>query len=269
MKIWELDSDRNNGYESLVLANRKEDYPLYIKGQFNGKPIENWGNIEFKTHQKGKHSDIPDFSSGMPVFSIKTVDAVKDLVEGHVQILPIIHEQHELYMINVNNVVDAIDYDNAVVDHYDNGIFRKFIKYAFVEDRLIGQHIFKIPEQPLIKVFVSDLFRERCLSVNLKGFRFIELWDSEKEGSTESSSPVVHGFAENPSFSMSYADAAQLLLSGKAIASGKWKLQKDKTGNILLGELLHDGEYHWIDPVYYPPIFHELKWQEVEHSDIS
>lgn len=39
-------------------------------------------------------------------------------------------------------------------------------------------------------------------------------------------------------------------------------------GNILLGELLDDGEYHWIDPVYYPPIFHELKWQEVEHSDI-
>ena len=44
MKIWELDSERNGGYETLVLANRKEDFTLYFKGHFNGKSIENWGN---------------------------------------------------------------------------------------------------------------------------------------------------------------------------------------------------------------------------------
>jgi hypothetical protein len=41
MKIWELESERNGGYETLVLANRKEDFTLYFKGHFNGKSIEN------------------------------------------------------------------------------------------------------------------------------------------------------------------------------------------------------------------------------------
>jgi hypothetical protein len=267
MKIWELDSDRN-GYETLVMANRDEDYPLYIKGQFNGKPVDNWGNIKFITHVKGKPSDIPDFSSGKPVLSRKAVDAVKDLLEGHAQILPIVHEHHELYIINVHRVIDAIDYDHAGIDRFDNGIFRNIIKYDFVEDKLLDQHILKIPELQLIKVFVSDLFRDRCLSAGLKGFKFIEVWDSEESGLPESAPSVVHGIAVNAASSMPYTDAAELLLNGKAIASGKWKLQKDKTGNIVLGELLEDGEYYWIDPVYYPPIFHELKWQEVEQSNI-
>lgn len=158
------------------------------------------------------------------MFSRKTVDLVEDLLEGHAQILPINHVQHELYIINVHHVLDAIDYQYAVVDLYDDGTFRKFCEYAFLEDKLIDQHIFKIPEQPLIKVFVSDLFRERCLSANLKGFTFIEIWDSEKESTTKNSDLVVYGITDIPAISVGYADAAQLLLNGKAIASGKWKL---------------------------------------------
>jgi hypothetical protein len=270
MKIWELDSDRNGGYETIVMANRKVDFPKYIKGQFNGNPIEYWGDIKFLTHHKGKPSDIPDFSSGKPVFSRKALDALEGLLDGSAQILPIIHDQHELYMINVLQVLDAIDYEHSIIDRFENGTFRNIIDYAFWENKLIGQHIFKLPELRLIRVFVSDLFRERCLSAGLHGFKFIEVWDSENSRSTESTPAAVRGIEDNAVSSMPYADAVQLLLNGKAIASGKWKLQKDNTGNILLGELLEeDGEYNWIDPVYYPPIFHELKWQKVESSVLS
>lgn len=132
---------------------------------------------------------------------------------------------------------------------------------SFEKNKVINYHIFKIPEQPTIRVFVSDVFRQRISEAKLKGFNFIEVWDSEEKDKETKEIPLIVGH-------IPYVDATKLVLNGKAIASGKWKVQKDKTGNILIGELLDDGKYHWIDPVYYPPIFHDMLWLEVELSDI-
>jgi len=51
------------------------------------------------------------------------------------------------------------------------------------------------------------------------------------------------------------------------MASGKWKLQTDDKGTVLLGTLEDDLKYHWIDPIYIPSVLLDCKWHEVERSE--
>ncbi|MGG6311074.1 hypothetical protein [Paenibacillus macerans] len=60
MRIWELDSNRS-GFETVVFANREVDFPQYFKGKFNGFKIEEWGDIEVKTHKKASIATLPIF----------------------------------------------------------------------------------------------------------------------------------------------------------------------------------------------------------------
>nr|WP_159036303.1 hypothetical protein [Clostridium botulinum] len=45
----------------------------------------------------------------------------------------------------------------------------------------MNEHIFKVCEYSKIFVFVSDEFKNLVESSGLKGFLFIEVWDSEKD----------------------------------------------------------------------------------------
>ena len=55
----------------------------------------------------------------------------------------------------------------------------RFIKYEFIKERVSGNPIFKIIDEPLKRPFVSDVFRQRVIDNNLKGFKFELVWDSE------------------------------------------------------------------------------------------
>ncbi|WP_338012061.1 imm11 family protein [Brevibacillus laterosporus] len=53
-------------------------------------------------------------------------------------------------------------------------------KFSFLEEKISGQHIFKLPEMPKNHVFVSDKFRNLVIDNGIIGWEFIEEWDSEK-----------------------------------------------------------------------------------------
>ncbi len=54
-------------------------------------------------------------------------------------------------------------------------------KFAFHPKKVADQNIFKIPEIALADVFVSDVFAERLRNSDLKGYKLVEMWDSEEE----------------------------------------------------------------------------------------
>lgn len=56
-----------------------------------------------------------------------------------------------------------------------------FIKLAFIEEKVRGNHIFKLVEKKLSPVYVSDEFRQRVINNGLTGFKFELVWDSEAE----------------------------------------------------------------------------------------
>ncbi|MDB5056270.1 MAG: hypothetical protein JWM44_4320 [Bacilli bacterium] len=272
MKIWELDSERN-GYFTLTLVNFERDYPIYLKDRFIGKPNTEWVELEATTYSKGKKSNTPYFTSGIPVFNDKAIQVLHDFIKGKVEILPLVYNEDKLYALNIINVLDCIDYMKAEVKKSRSGTITGFIKYAFKMDNVENEYIFKIPELLSTKIFVTDAFRNKVIENGLKGFKFIEVWDSEedvaaKEEAHQQYLKHLEKIERDKGQEYPYIEAMHMVNAGKAIVSGKFKLQQDKTGNILLGNLQEDGTYAWIDPIAYPPIFHDMKWHIVEKSDI-
>ncbi|WP_412677877.1 AHH domain-containing protein [Bacillus wiedmannii] len=77
---------------------------------------------------------------------------------------------------------DAIDYEKAILKKLRSGLVIDFKKYAFLPNIVKNQTIFKVYLNEILhipSIFVSDEFRNTVLESDLKGFEFIEVWDSE------------------------------------------------------------------------------------------
>lgn len=64
-----------------------------------------------------------------------------------------------------------------------------------------------------------------------------------------------------------YEEALEHVNQGKAVVSGKWKMQLDSEGQFWLGELTLDLKYQWISPVFIPPVLLGYLWHEVEKTE--
>jgi len=270
MKIWRLDTDADR-YINIRLKNYEADREKIVD-EFTGEPmLESWTPVLVETEGRGKASDQPHLLVGVPVFNKKAVEALNDLISQHVEYLPLIHDKYELYAINVLNQIDAIDYSTSKYKTFDDGTFYRFIEYGFKQDIIMGEHIFKIPEEST-RIYVSDEFRNRVIEKKLKGFVFIEVWDSTvtpevKEERKQRYAEMLQEIERNKGKENSFDDAMDLVVGeDKAIASGKWKIQRDKTGEILIATLEEDGRYKWMNVSHYPPILIGMKWHVVEKS---
>lgn len=182
MKVWRLRANVNN-YDSLIFTNDMDSDKFFEYG-FSGKEIGHlWVPLEVKIYEYKQESDCPSLP-GVPVFNSKAVDIVSKFLEGNVELLPLkfIDDNDKYYLVNVVNIKDCIDYKDAVVKYFPNTTkVMKFMKYAFIEEKVKDSHIFKITEFPKSYVFVSDEFRDCIMENQLKGFLFEKVWNSENK----------------------------------------------------------------------------------------
>lgn len=182
MKIWQLKNTLEE-YDMIQLKDFKYHYEKYFDPGFKGKSmINDWPPIEVVTIQEGKKSDVPLCSPSVPVFSGKAIAVLKDLLDGSVELLPLVHNNYiglyKLYAVNVIDLRDCIDYSRSERKIYSTGKLGGFTKYVFKSDAIKDAHIFKIKDFPFT-AFYSDEFRERALNSKLHGFKFEEVWNSE------------------------------------------------------------------------------------------
>lgn len=185
MKIWLLQEDVNS-YEHLTLRDADNDKWIEFGDLFIGNPLENiWEpmNLQLIPHSGIlKRGDMPYLSPGVPVFSKRAKEVLTNMLSGNVEILDVAYEPQELYIVNVINLLEVINTEKSIIKYLSDGKrILRFIKYAFIADKLKDQHIFKIVEQPRADVFVSDEFRNKVIESGLEGFKFVEVWDSEAE----------------------------------------------------------------------------------------
>ncbi|CAM4436373.1 hypothetical protein [Paenibacillus tarimensis] len=258
MRIWRLDSHEKS--RMLTFSDSIPDEHL-IYGNFEGVSIKNsWSLVELVTYRKGKYLDFPYFGSGMPVFTPKSYEILAKFVEHEVEFLPFKYEEQVYYLVNVLNVIDCKDKTQS-----DS-------KGAVFKGDLLPQdtHIFKTPIDMNSKVYATDHFVEIVRKNKLKGFDFIEVWDSEDNENMESErkrryEEALNAINSMPGERFSYEEARDRVEQGKAVASDKWKMQLDKDGTLLLGQLKEDdGEYLWMVPHFIPPILLGNQWHEVD-----
>lgn len=185
MKIWELKASLDERFETIQLVNFDQDYEKYFKEKFNSIiPLAGiWKDVKVYTLEEGESSDCPQFwgHSATPVFSEKALFATQDFLKDKAEALPLVHSEKKYFAIHVLNAIDAIDYNRAVIRQLSTGLRVGFEKYAFIKEKVEGEHIFRIYLDDRIRsmVFVSDEFKEAVESNGLVGFNFIEVWDSE------------------------------------------------------------------------------------------
>lgn len=187
MKIWQLKSLFDN-YKSFQLLNLKEDRKKYFDEKIDLaiKLSDSWGEILVECVEGDNHSDCPMFwgELGKPMISRKAKEVLEPLIYNNAEFLPLTHDVtgEVYYLINVLNTIDAIDYNKAVFEKLSTGLIIGFEKYAFLPNIVEGQIIFKTYLNQRLHsstVLVSDEFRNAVLESDLKGFEFVEVWDSE------------------------------------------------------------------------------------------
>lgn len=144
--------------------------------QFDGRKIlERWTPLKLVRLEPEKGlslSDAPGFYSHLPVINGRAKNVLGKLFAGVAEVLPATNDEGEFWIINVTNVLDCVDYSNAIVTRFRSGRVMMFDKYAFLADKVKQQHVFKIIEEPLSCPFVSDDFKETVEQNQLTGFRF-------------------------------------------------------------------------------------------------
>jgi hypothetical protein len=255
MKIWELSVSWEN---TILWENYLAVRDKYFPNEFDGSNISKWGDIHI-TFQNKKMRDTVYPGSGMVAFSEKAIEIMKPFLTENVQILPLTHPNHKYYLLNVTNVIDALDYDNSEFLKLRSGKKVKVKQYVFKEDLVLNQDIFKI-KQFTSDVYVSDRFRQSVIDNKLTGFNFIELWDSNEVNVSELPEPEEW---QNPinsesfSFEIAMKNAEN---TGNTYRSGKWRIRYDQNGELEIGEVTKKGETFFNVLVYIPPVLLTQKW---------
>lgn len=179
MNIWKVSADANN-YDNLTMCDEKE-WDRFMEYQFDGRALkESWKSFEVKEIEEIRRGDLPCLFGAILVFSNKAINVLSDFLNGNAETLPISYDKEDYFIINVTNVKDCIDYDKADVKRFkSSGKIMRFIKYAFIPERVKDEHIFKIDGYSKGCVFVSDKFKNVVESNGLQGFLFEEVWNSE------------------------------------------------------------------------------------------
>ncbi|MWC29701.1 imm11 family protein [Paenibacillus sp. MMS18-CY102] len=272
MKVWEL--WRSAKSTLLTVCTEKDNI---FDENFRGKPLaSSYEPIKLKVQRIGQEEDFPNLASGALIFSKQAQTVIGPLIAPYAEVLEIDHSEIsdiEIALINVTNVVAALDYGRTTFK-YDacSGEISGFNSVHFQLDKVMHNPIFRIPEKP-VKLYVTDEFRDLVIQHELKGFVFEEVWDSEyavdMKQARQQYEAQLATIEQKKGEEVPFLEALALVEADKAMASGKWKLQADPANNVLLGELMLDGDYEWITPMSYPPILSELYWHEVELNDFE
>ncbi|MDM5186259.1 suppressor of fused domain protein [Bacillus sp. DX4.1] len=184
MKIWSignrLESDQLECYS-------EQDEELFKKGLRGISLLDVWTPVEMVSSDHGEQTDL--LNDMPPIFTKEAIETVYDLIKEKVQVLPLVHDNYDCYLINVINVLDCIDYNHAKPNNHGG-----FKEYSFNIEKVQGEHIFRtanmrhdLGDFPIVSVetFVSDEFKKRVTNSGLKGFDFDLVWTSDEENNEQ------------------------------------------------------------------------------------
>jgi hypothetical protein len=172
MNVYHLKPE-TEGYQSLALAS-EEERPK-IEDRFDTTPIgAEWSAPVVKViYEEDRPTDFATLAA-IPAFGARAVDALGDLLREHGELLEV--EGVEFRVFNVTAAPDALDEDRSEVKRFrSSGRILRILRYELRPEMLSGVSIFKLPQQPRSRVYVTDSFVERVTEAGLVGFDLSEV----------------------------------------------------------------------------------------------
>lgn len=153
MRIFKIKEDTNN----IQLVQPTDHSKITLERfTFDCESKKNdFQNIEFYVYNPKTNPKNFFSSSGCLTFDEKTLELCRAVFEMSGEIIPIkIERGEDLYILNVFECMNGLDYQNTIWDYYDDGTKGRILKYAFHKERVINEStIFKIPETSKTDIF--------------------------------------------------------------------------------------------------------------------
>lgn len=183
MRIFKILNDSNN--IQAIQPVKKNDRMLgFLKFDCEPKMGE-WEVLDFYIYNPTiKPKNFYNMGIGNLIFDERTLDICQVVFEMSGEILPIqVERGPKLYMLNVLDCRNGLDYDNTVWDYYNDATKGHILKYAFHKERIMNEStIFKVPETSKTDIFCfadtkdrEDEFYYLYHDNNLTGLVFEEI----------------------------------------------------------------------------------------------
>jgi uncharacterized protein DUF1629 len=180
MKVFILKPDANR-YQGLLPSDRSNSLEAFRR--FNGTQIgASWvpWKVEIdrpEGYENLPFGDFPLMALHVPAFSERAATLLEPLLIENGELLPLVCDEGSYFAFNVTSVLDALDEEKSSVLRFTSGRIMNITGYEFLPEKVTSP-IFKIPQVPLMDVFVTDEFQDAVIRHGLKGFDFKLVWES-------------------------------------------------------------------------------------------
>ena len=116
------------------------------------------------------------------VLERRAIETLKPIM-GPVEVLPLICDFGDYWAVNVLTTLDCVDYETSRFVRFqqrDPNVIPRimyFEKYAFFPEKIVDNHIFRIPDQVRSVLFVDDVFVSTVKQLGITGFDFTLVWE--------------------------------------------------------------------------------------------
>jgi hypothetical protein len=170
------------GYEILNCLDWEGGDVFY---QLNDKPAaQSWKPVRV-VRERGslregcRPSDSPWRTSHVLIFRRSAVDALRDMLDAHGELLPLEDKDGvELWLFHPLSI-DAFDHEKSKGPRLPDGRIEAAILHVFIPSKLEGVDIFKHACPRGGEIYLSERFLQRWKEAKLKGLDFYVSWDSE------------------------------------------------------------------------------------------
>ncbi|NIK71700.1 DUF1629 domain-containing protein [Paenibacillus sp. BK720] len=264
MKIWLL--DYHPSFNNFKINNMDD----FKRLQFNGTQLgDRWNAPEVDLRDYGKPSDIMGCHNGALLINQKAKTVFESTVHaGEAEFLPFEFEGVTYYFLHVLNHVSCIDAENSLIKRLNgSNIISEYTEYAFHEELVKPHHIMRVKfhegDNVVHYPFVSDHIHEAIINSGLKGYQLIEVWDStfSWQDKQKKFNAMVEQSNKERIKTFDYTTARKFVEKRKITAySDRWAIRLDDQGRFQLGELVLEGTYSWIYPIFIPPVLLGQVW---------
>ncbi|EOW9230864.1 DUF1629 domain-containing protein [Vibrio cholerae] len=143
--------------------------------------VEQWPSIscylrvvDSDTGEELIESDMPSNCDGLMIFTKKAKDALDSFVKPYGQFLPLNCDKKELYILNVYNVVDCLNWDeSSIFWEGEKSKTTPFIEdYCFDIEKLEGQSMFRLPYKNETRTYFTEKFIDTLKKLGIEGFNY-------------------------------------------------------------------------------------------------
>jgi hypothetical protein len=186
MKYYKLLYDYEHDEDAIYLEINEKSFDFDRYDVEKGIVFDTWNADIEVIYDNSKGAIITDYLANDLVWFIVT-DKLKNIIESmnnsNIQYLPVKvrgkHGAEELntYLINICNIVDALDLDNSKYSVHEIDEKEKMIsiqKYVIKGDGVEGYDIFRLKDD-YVSIFISERLRKAMMKNGVTGCDYLEV----------------------------------------------------------------------------------------------